>query len=52
MSEWKFRVLYKGEEHIVKFRANEKLDAYAKIKNIVFEQYPGAEYERIYDDEE
>lgn len=52
MSEWKFRVLHEGEEHIVKFRANEKLDAYAKIKNIVSEQYPGAEYERIYDDEE
>lgn len=52
MSEWKFRVLYNGEEHIVKFRANEKLDAYAKIKGVVAEQYPGAEYERINNDEE
>ena len=52
MSEWKFRVVYKGEEHIVTFRANEKLDAYAKIKKIVAEQYENAEYEMIYDDEE
>lgn len=50
MSEWKFKVTYNGKEYIVSFRENEKLDAYARIENIV-SKFEGAEYERIYGNE-
>lgn len=51
--EIKYKIfLDDNTEVIITLQADCELDAYSKIKNIVSEQYPGAEYERIYDDEE
>ena len=51
MSEFKFRLNFNGRELIIIFRANEKLDAYARAKSIA-EKLGSDKCERIYDDED
>ena len=51
--EFKYKIFFNDDtEDIITLQADCEFSAYAKIKNIVSEQYPGAEYEKIYDDEE
>ena len=51
MPEWKFKITKKGKtypEYYLTFRAKDKLDAFARIRDIVAKYSDELEYERVY----